>query len=81
MIDEARWAIWNPDFAVRVTTERPTIWHATETGEWWMDDADPLTAAKKVAEHLDAMHVTNAYDVLDAKFIAQLARDAHRDMP
>jgi len=57
---------------------KPTVWFSGDAHEWWIDDIDPLTAARKVEQHPDAVNVTNAWDILDTMYLDRLMVQAGR---
>lgn len=54
-----------------------SIWYDDEARTWWMNDRDPRVAHERLVRHQGAVHVTNAYEVLDVSFLEKLAREAH----
>ena len=57
-------------------TEPPAIWYFELTKEWWMARGTPREVAECLHRHVDAIRVTNAYEILPTEFIEQL-RLAH----
>lgn len=53
-------------------TELPPIWYFESSKKWWMESGTPRKVAEILREHVDAINVTNAYSVLDPRFIAKL---------
>jgi len=61
-----------------VEAEGVPIYYFSETREWWMPPADELERARVLHEHVDAIAVTNAYDLLPVEYVLDLARRAGR---
>ncbi len=52
--------------------EGAVIWYSPSKNYWWMESTDAYKAACKVEQFPDAIHVTNAYEVLDPDFVHKL---------
>ena len=57
---------------------RPIWWFESER-RWWMERANHLTNARVLSVVPDAIHVTNALDVLDPKFVEYLTRESESE--
>lgn len=51
------------------------IYWFEETGEWWMASGNALSDMRVLAQHIDAIRVTNP-EVLDPDFVEMLAEEA-----
>ncbi len=65
-------------FRSQAEIEGAKIWYSLSADLWWMDSTNPQKAAAKVRRFEDAIHVTNAYDVLSEDTIHKLITDAER---
>lgn len=70
----ATWAFHWARLAAVSQMNRPVIWYSPEARHWWMEPDDAWAAMQIIRQHPDAIHVTNAYDVLPPEFVAHLKR-------
>ena len=70
---------------LEIPDHRPAIWCSpgvSATPErsdfWWMEPSDPLMAYHIVAQHENAIRVTNAYEVLAPDFVERLRKESGR---
>lgn len=56
----------------RAEIEGARIWYSPEARIWWMDPRNLREAVRIVRLCPDAIHVTNAYEMLDLEFVADL---------
>jgi len=62
----------------RAEVDGAAIWYFEESGQWWMEPTDKAKKREVLASHVDAIHVTNAYDVLDPLFVRKLIIESGR---